>query len=68
MNFCQVIESFERQPKHVMRYSAGTEEAQVVLEQVFKQGHDMIKLYYRKKNVGAECQVDWGAKRLESGE
>lgn len=54
MNFCQVIESFERQPKHVTCYSAGTEEAQVGLEQVFKQGKDMIKLYCRKMNVGAE--------------
>lgn len=51
-----------------MCYSAGTEEAQAVFKQVFKQGNDMIKLYYRQVALGAECQVDRGVEGLESGE
>lgn len=50
-----------------MCYSAGTEEAQAVFKHVFKQGNDMIKLYYRKMTMGDECQEDWGAGELESG-
>lgn len=50
-----------------MCYSAGTKEARSVFKQVFKQGNDMIKLYYSQGTVGAECQVDRGAKGLELG-
>lgn len=55
MNVGQVTESFERQPIYVICYTAGTEEAQAVFKQVFKQGNDRVKLYYRKMTVGAEC-------------
>lgn len=63
MNSGQVTVSFERQPEYIVCYSPGTEGAQAV----FKQGNDVIKLYDRKMTEGDECQVDWGAKGLESG-
>ena len=54
MDFCQVTDSFERQPKYVVCYPAGTVEALAV----FKQRNELIKLSYKQMTVGAEYQVD----------